>query len=36
MVFLSVLLGVGVDFFIVYFFIPAGRYKTEFWALGKW
>ena len=33
MVFLSVLLGVGVDYFIDYLFIKARRKNPMFWAI---
>ena len=36
MAFLSVLLGVGVDFFFYYFFITGRRNKTKFWPIDKW
>ena len=36
MVFLSVLLGVGVDYFIYYLFNTASMKKPMFWPLDKW
>ena len=36
MVFLSVLLGVGVDYFIDYLFIPARMKNPMFWPFDKW